>query len=99
MILNELKQILQGIKDNCQERKMCSGCKFWIDGVCILKDMPEKWELDEIDTEEDVKYIVSVGDRDFVFDNMTEARVFADAAYYHIDKESRHNDVTIDIRR
>lgn len=43
-----------------------------------------------------IKYIVSVGYRDFVFDTMTEAGVFADTAIYHMmDDDKYKSSVTI----
>jgi len=48
MTEEELKQILQEIKDDCRERRVCQGCKFCLYEGCALSHMPDEWNLDKI---------------------------------------------------
>ena len=48
MTTTELKQILQEIKGDCQERKVCQGCKFCLYEGCALSHIPDEWNLDKI---------------------------------------------------
>jgi hypothetical protein len=53
---DEVKQILQEIKDDCSERNICKGCYFAIgdnfDDVCALQNMPDEWKLNKIKPQE-----------------------------------------------
>lgn len=44
----ELRQILQEIKNDCSERRDCQGCKFDMYDGCALCEIPDEWKLDKI---------------------------------------------------
>ena len=55
MTKDEIKQVLQEIKDDCSERNICKGCYFAIDDfndVCALQHMPDEWKLNKIKPQE-----------------------------------------------
>ena len=46
MTYKELIEILKEIQDDCKERRMCQGCKFYTIEGCALQHIPDEWNLD-----------------------------------------------------
>lgn len=47
VVNDSLMNLMKDIKKTCEDRKYCTGCKFYIVDIadCVFREIPERWYL------------------------------------------------------
>lgn len=76
MINKEVAQILTEIQNDCTERSMCAGCKFYTTSGCALSQIPADWDLNRVIsyTKEDSRQGLSLDEFAEAYEELTQGR-------------------------